>query len=327
MPSAEKRINLRYSKLLSETFEKYKDIDVISKRSSSKEDKKENTVKGKTVLTKKTIIELKTKSETKCTSKPFEGPKKTKKASNQPRQVKGDFYLKKKFTPDEDKMILTTFEDQGNCSDTIKHLCETMSRTSQSIKGRHEILLNEKRDPKRSFTIQEDMLIIEDAVESLKQGISLRDVKISNSGRDLEKSLVGRGYRSIFDRWKKMLQPWLLQYYNKNLNLEIRPMLANIIADHFESISSVDWGFISSFPEFSGYTEQSLRSLYGNQVITLVEGIVGKSRKEMSLKEIASVAEARIKNIKVRKSVFKRQNEVIKYFENCLKKNNIEIEM
>merc|ERR1711915_994871 len=117
-----------------------------------------------------------------------------------------------------------------------------------------------------------------------------------------------------FDRWKKNLHPWLLQHYNKNLNFEVRPMLANLIADNYKPISSVDWGFVSSFPEFSGYTEHGLRSLYGNQVIRLVEDIVGRNRKEITFKEIASVAEEKFKTIKVRKSVLKRQKEVINYF-------------
>ena len=104
-------------------------------------------------------------------------------------------------------------------------------------------------------------------------------------------------------------------------------MLANVIADNFDSISSVNWGYVSSFPEFSGYTEKSLRPLYGNQVIRLVEDSTGVGRTKLSLKEIASVAEEKFKNIKIRKGIIKRQTEVIKYFEKCVEVNNLVIDI
>ena len=221
---------------------------------------------------------------------------------------------------------MKSFHENGYEKKTIKFLRDKLSRNHQSIRGRYRILSRRNLGPKRSFKLEEDMLIIDEAVRTLKKGIPLLEVKITNCGRDLEKSL-NRAYRSIFDRWKKQLHPWILQYYTKTLNLEIRPMLANLIADNFDSISSVNWSYVSSYPEFSGYTEKSLRSLYGNQVIRVVEDSTGTQRSKLSLKEIATVAMEKFKNSKIRKTVIKRQTEVIKYFENCVKKNNILIDI
>ena len=241
-------------------------------------------------------------------------------------KVKTNFYTKKQFSTEEDEFILKSFYKKGYGIETIKFVCEKLSRCDKSIRGRYEILSRRNIGPKRSFTLKEDMLIIDEAVRTLKKGISLRDVKITNCGRDLETSL-NRAYRSIFDRWKRQLHPWILQYYKKTLNFEIRPMLANVIADNFDSISSVNWGYVSSFPEFSGYTEKSLRALYGNQVIRLVEDSTGVGRTKLSLKEIASVAEEKFKNIKIRKGIIKRQTEVINYFEKCVEENNLVIDI
>ena len=238
---------------------------------------------------------------------------------------KMNFHTKKQFSKEEDEFILKSFHEKGYGTKTIKFVSDKLSRNEGSIRGRYEILSRSNIGPKRSFTLEEDMLIIDEAVKSLKKGIPLREVKITNR-RDLETSLH-KAYRSIFDRWKKNLHPWILQYYKKTLNLEIRPMLANVIAENFDSISSVNWGFVSSFPEFSGYTEKSLRSLYGNQVIRFVENITGIQRTKLSLKEIATVSEEKFENIKIRKRTIKRQAEVIKYFENCVEKKNIVIDI
>ncbi len=310
MPPSEKRVNQRYCKLLCETFEKYKDIDLIPSKIKADD-------KGKQDMLNETGKKV-------CPETHNLGPKSERKACKY--KVKTNFYTKKQFSTEEDEFILKSFYKKGYGIETIKFVCEKLSRCDKSIRGRYEILSRRNIGPKRSFTLEEDMLIIDEAVRTLKKGISLRDVKITNCGRDLETSL-NRAYRSIFDRWKRQLHPWILQYYKKTLNFEIRPMLANVIADNFDSISSVNWGYVSSFPEFSGYTEKSLRALYGNQVIRLVEDSTGVGRTKLSLKEIASVAEEKFKNIKIRKGIIKRQTEVINYFEKCVEENNLVIDI
>ena len=72
---------------------------------------------------------------------------------------------------------------------------------------------------------------------------------------------LNRNAWSIEQRWINQIKIWLLQYYKKTLNLEIRPMLANLLANHFQSYEDIDWKFVVTFPEFSGHTEGSLRML------------------------------------------------------------------
>merc|ERR1712137_1515581 len=93
---------------------------------------------------------------------------------------------------------------------------------------------------------------------------SLEETELDNY-RDLAKNL-SRGGVSVLARWNTQLQNWLLQYYQKNLNLEIRPMLISVLADNFESIQSIDWDWVKKIPEFSGYTLNSLKRVF-NQIL------------------------------------------------------------
>ena len=54
-------------------------------------------------------------------------------------------------------------------------------------------------------------------------------------------SSINRDVRSCLRRWELYVRHWLLRYYNKTLNLEITPMLANVLADNFNSIENIDW--------------------------------------------------------------------------------------
>ena len=64
MPSAEIKVNQRYCNLLSETFEKYKDIIVISKRYNS-DDEEVNTKKRETFNTSCDFIQAQNKDKRK----------------------------------------------------------------------------------------------------------------------------------------------------------------------------------------------------------------------------------------------------------------------
>ena len=43
-------------------------------------------------------------------------------------------------------------------------------------------------------------------------------------------------------------------------------MLANVVADNFEDIDSIDWNFVISFKEFSGHTLHSIRYQFYSQI-------------------------------------------------------------
>merc|ERR1711862_557448 len=91
--------------------------------------------------------------------------------------------------------------------------------------------------------------LIDEAIQHLKEGKSLRMVHFQNNSRCQVISLkLGRSFYSVCDRWNNKIKIWLLQYFNKTLNLEIRPVLANAVADNFESIEAIDWTFLTYIP-------------------------------------------------------------------------------
>ena len=109
------------------------------------------------------------------------------------------------------------------------------------------------------------------------------------------------------------------RHYNKTLNLEIRPMLARVLADNFSSISSIEWGRVLHHREFSGHTDKTLRTVFYSMILPNAARRLGIGKFELTLEQIAGDAEANYKGSTVSKRVERRQREVLEYFENAVK--------
>ena len=109
--------------------------------------------------------------------------------------------------------------------------------------------------------------------------------------------------RTIEGRWCERMKVWLLQYYNKTLNLEIKPMLANAIADNFESREAIDWNFLTTLTEFVEHSVISLKNQYNNLMITFKTQFPDKL--DATVKELATFATTSYKPKKVSKRVEK----------------------
>ena len=115
-----------------------------------------------------------------------------------------------------------------------------------------------------------------------------------------------------------MLKVWLLSYYSKTLNLDVRIMLANILADNFDSVSSIDWEQVSHYKEFSGHTERSLRHLFFSNITKSASKHLNVVKSQLTLRQVAEFAEVFYREDKVRKvskNVQTRQIQIIEYFE------------
>ena len=313
-----RRVNQRYCKLLSETFEKYKGIDIVPSKtislSASLVESECDTVKLSRRLRRlyqdSDNVNVKSKSET----------------INHRKHHFNNLTNRKKFSHEEDMIIQKEIENGELSFQKKKWLSVKLCRKPNSIERRVEILRNMQLSGNASeptltrFTLQEDMLIIDEAVEDLKKCKMLKNAKLLNA-EDLFLKLR-RTEASVNGRWVKRLKPWLLQYYNKTLNLEIRPMLTQVIADNFDSVSSIDWEYLAKLPEFSGHTPESLAPLFSS-AITIIVYHLGISRTELSLPEIAKLSRNNFENSTVRRVTEKRQQEVIKYFEKLVKQNGI----
>ena len=299
----------KYVNLLNKTFDKYKDIEILERKTEQEEEEEEED-KGK----KETTVGLI------CTSKyepAKEGGGSKLKSCDKSKKKKGytvhKLYKSKQFTPDEDKIIVKTMKSAKNTSTGILELSKTLNRHYRSIQYRIERLgTGTVRNTSRPFSLQEDFTIIDNALESLKQCKSLEETELDNY-RDLAKNL-SRGGVSVLARWNTQLQNWLLQYYQKNLNLEIRPMLISVLADNFESIQSIDWDWVKKIPEFSGYTSKGLKRIFTTKVLHLITPTLEIDRTEITLKQLAEGAKG-FEFSKVKKKVLDRQRQIIDYFE------------
>ena len=114
------------------------------------------------------------------------------------------------------------------------------------------------------------------------------------------------------------MKVWLQSYYTKTLNLNIKVMLANVVADNFEDIDKIDWNFVKSFKEFSGHTLSSIRNTFFNNIHKVAIKHSKEGKTELTLKEIAEDAAVSYSDKNVRKipaSTLTRQKEVIEYFQ------------
>ena len=137
---------------------------------------------------------------------------------------------------------------------------------------------------------------------------------------------ISRADVSLVKRWCYQLQPWILQHYSGTLNLEIRRMLANYLAETFESVEDIDWNEVAERPEFVGHTYRSLQYMFFSTLFKSTKDHVKLEHTEITLRKIADNANeffSEKKSIKVIETVLIRQKQVIDYFEQYVKKHGI----
>jgi len=309
-------VNEKFVNLLNRTFEKYKDISVLKSREEENCEPEEKD-KRKTITTEKISTPIYDRLNVGGSSKP-------KSSEKSPGGKKRGYtvhklYKSKQFTPDEDEVIIKIMKSAENNSTGILELTKLLNRPYRSIQHRIEkMATGSVQKTSKPFSLQEDFLIIDSALKSLKQCKSLEETELHDH-EDLAKSL---GRVQVNARWNTYLKNWLLQYYRKNLNLEIRPMLINVLAENFVSIQSIDWDWVRKIPEFSGYTSNGLKRLFTQKIHHRIP-LLDTERNEITLNQLAEAAkDYKFSNL-VNKVVLERQNKVIEYFEKNVEMENI----
>ena len=269
---------------------------------------------GGGVKPRKTVSKKNTKKVTKNTN--------INKSVKKPKQV-----LNKKrsthnpFKPEEDKILLEAMRSGEELD--FKELAKTINRKRTSVQGRMEKLklsggVSSTTNPR--YTLQEDLKIIDSAVENLKIFSKLDATPLKDS-KDLAASFR-RNADPVKERWEVRLKVWIKSYYTKTLNLDIRVMLANVVADNFKNIESIDWNFVISFKEFSGHTLRSIRYQFYSQIYQRAKVKFKGDKADLTLREIATIASKESAK-KIPASTRKRQEEVIEYFEKKVKELGI----
>ena len=227
------------------------------------------------------------------------------------------------FTPAEDKILMEAIESGKELNNT--KLGKMMKRDSASIRNRIAKLIRSKSSSKsqKYFTLEEDLILIEHAVSKMGGGILLRNVNRSKLDFPELSQSFGRGIDSVYRHWVGKLMVWLLSHYNKSLNLDIRPMLANYVAEHFTDVDNIQWDKILTYPEFAGHTETSIGILYKGTMVRHAEMRLGVHRKHLTLRQIADNVEELSKKLSVSEKEKRRKMEVINHFEKLVSERKI----
>jgi len=224
------------------------------------------------------------------------------------------------FSPAEDKILLDAIKNGSHGDYQI--LANLLNRKRASVRSRIMKLERSKSTQRAyiKFSLKEDFSLVDFAVRNIKntKSLELPINELENLAAEF-----GRDIRSVYFRWHRKLKIWLRQHHHKTLNLEIRPMLANLIAEKYAKMDQIQWDEILKHREFLGHTEWSLSFIFTSSIVINAERHTGKSKHELSLKEIAEDANESYRHLKVKEGTSRRQTEVITYFENLLKEKNI----
>jgi len=312
-------VNPKYVAMLNKAYEKYSKIEVINSTFEHLKYSPHNDELMVEVDQSKKISKCGRISKTNGKTK-NDNMKKAQKFRNN--------YGHKRYSEEENKILKKFLENNPdfdlNKSAKITELTQILpGRRFDSIKLQIRAIrlgLVVSRVVRKAYSLTEDKLIIDEAIRNLKLCKSLREVSLKNS-IEFFKSF-DRSPKTICERWEAFIKCWLLQYYNKNLNQEVRPMLVDLIHRNFDSLSSIDWEFIASHKEFSGYTIIALKRLH-QTFIDRGAKFYNKRSYELSMKEIANYADYFLnKKLRTQPTREKRKMDCIAYFEEKISEQN-----
>jgi len=219
---------------------------------------------------------------------------------------------KKRFTQEEDAVILSALQREGEVID-FASLAKELGRSYASVRGRlRKLQAGDTKKRHMAFALSEDMAIMDMVLPYVGQVLGGR---VPNwEWLRMADEMGQRRCQSLRSRWEHYLKPWLLQHQTGTLNLSINNLLLAHLVSSFSSIDAIVWSEVAKMKEFVGHTESSLRSLFYSKLYKNAQNILGKERYLVTLKEVAEVEQARVEEETIRKGVKERQEEVIKYW-------------
>ena len=289
-------MDYKYVELLKLSYERLKNVDVIYSQSS--DDSAENKQNDE--------------DKVKLISKTNKGNKKIKSTA----QRRSLYANHKPFLENEDKIILDAMKasnekkEKINLSDLSKVLKRNYSAIQQRIFKLERTGVSEIKNVR--FSIEEDMIIIDDVLDKLIQSDKgLKDIYAYPSEIVLLGKVLKRYHFSVYEHWQIKILPTILGHYHKCLNLNIREMLANFLADNFDCSSDIDWKFVLEQPEFLGHTLPSLKKI-SSKLLYGASKTLSIDKQFISLKQVAACVKTKRR---FNEKVLVRQMKTIEYFE------------
>jgi len=231
--------------------------------------------------------------------------------------------VKRPISPREDSIILRKMKEMGDDLN-MKELAEELGRPIGTVEWRVKKLKSgDSSRHTKLFSLAEDEAILEKVLPGLQTN-KLHKLVLPNDGSLNEfAAALGRPNKgpSIALRWVRFLQPWIMQHYAGTLNLDIRMMLVNHLAETYENRESIDWDAVADKSEFAGNTASKLKFTF---LITLAKATRSLDT-EISWEQIQDRCKEYISQTKRRnsKKAEIRRFQVIRYFENYVKKQEL----
>ena len=305
-----KKLNTKYVNLLKKSYEKYKNVDYLS-------------ISQKSPVSDESLGQLiyvdNVEEKTKKSNKRKLEIEKTK-TSDEVKRRRGKIVLKKpqQFLQHEDDIIFEAIKESVDGKVSATELSKILNRRYASVEARIKKLLltgDPKLRPKK-FSFEEDKMIIDLVLDKLKKHDKPLEEVVKFPTDIIELApVLKRTHQSIYERWRIVLLNTILSYYRKTLNLEVKSMLINFLADHFESQTSIDWDVVLKQPEFAGKTDSHIKKTY--------YGLLYKTSKELdinkndvSLKQLAKHVLNQDLSKPLSEKRRRRQLDMIEYFEN-----------
>ena len=303
--------NKKYEDLLLKSYEKYRGIDVIDKYHDC-----ETSEIGEEI---ESVLPWRTDKTTRSNS-PRKGP-----------QKHGNYLGRKYrvFLHHEDDILLEairTASQSNPVSGEVTRLSKLLNREYASVRDRIAYLKAGKRKRiRKAYTLNEDKLIVDHILDILpSSGKDIRSVAILKEDFNDVSLILKRKRKSVMERWNRVMLPIVLSYHEKTLNLDIRMLFLNHLADTYDSVSSIDWDEVLKKKEFSGQTKASLRNILSTQV-RLASEFLSQPKNVISFKQMAVAAASYMNDQRLEIVRNKRKTDLIKYFDRMCWKKNLDI--
>lgn len=223
----------------------------------------------------------------------------------------------RKFTQDEDEVLREVMAKVDKVSPAdCRALASRLDRGYRSIQARIESLqINSGVYRRKRFSFTEDCVILDTLILPRLKKEKLSKILLSNCHFEKLAIDLNRKLHSVRHRWEGNLQPTLLQFYAGTLNMQIEKMLANFIADTFHNYKEINWPEVAARPDFAGHTEQSLKNMYFQELLSSTRKKLGIQGDEdnVTLRQVAE--HTRDKQRAWRKNKEKWQQALIAFFE------------
>jgi hypothetical protein len=168
---------------------------------------------------------------------------------------------KGEFTKEEDQTILDYVEKEGK---QWTSLAKLMGRNKTSIQGRWALLTNsnkKEKEEKMRFTIEKDKVILTE-VFAVNEDI-LKNGKITMEDCSKIGEKVERSGRSVYDHWKRVLEPLIRRYHAGTHSMDVKELMINHLLEHNMYYNQdVNWKELAKVPKFAGSTPTYLRKEY-----------------------------------------------------------------